>query len=69
MFFVNYLPEFLYQSLKLSNVRPTDFANSKHALIPLANNAENEITEIMNCSKSTANSSGSCKRNDTDGIC
>ena len=33
MFFVNYLPEFLYQPLKLSNVRPTDFANSKHALL------------------------------------
>ena len=32
MFFVNYLPEFLYQTLKLSNVRPTEFANSKHAL-------------------------------------
>ena len=31
MFFVNYPPEFLYQPLKLSNVRPTDFANSKHA--------------------------------------
>ena len=31
MFFVNYLPEFLYQPLKLSNVRLTDFANSKHA--------------------------------------
>ena len=31
MFFVNYLPEFLYQPLKLSNVRPTGFANSKHA--------------------------------------
>ena len=31
MFFVNYLPEFLHQPLKLSNVRPTDFANSKHA--------------------------------------
>ena len=31
MFFVNYLPEFLYQPLKLSNVRPIDFANSKHA--------------------------------------
>ena len=31
MFFVNYLPEFLYQPLKLSNVRPTDFANLKHA--------------------------------------
>ena len=32
MFFVNYLPEFLYEPLKLSNVRLTDFANSKHAL-------------------------------------
>ena len=41
----------------------------KQIFIPLANNAENEITEIMNCSKSTANSSGSCKRNDTDVIC
>ena len=35
MFFVNYLREFLYQPLKLSNVRPTDFANSKHAHIHL----------------------------------
>ena len=32
MFFVNYLPEFLYQPLKLSIVRPIDFTNSKHAL-------------------------------------
>ena len=31
-FFVSYLPEFHYQPLKLSNVRPTDFANSKHTL-------------------------------------
>ena len=37
--------------------------------IPFANNVENEITEIMTCSKSTANSSRSCKRNDTDGVC
>ena len=29
------LPESLYQPLKLSNVRPTDFANSKHALISI----------------------------------
>ena len=41
----------------------------KQIFIPLANNAENEITEIMNCSKSTANSSGLCKRNDTGGVC
>ena len=33
-----------------------------------ANNAENEITEIMICSKSAANSSGLCKRNGIDGV-
>ena len=27
-----------------------------------------QITGIMNCSKSTANASRSCKRNDTDGV-
>ena len=37
MFFVNYLPEFLYQPLKLSNVRPTDSANSKNALLQRLN--------------------------------
>ena len=33
MFFVTYLPEFHYQPLKLSNVRPTDITNSKHTQI------------------------------------
>ena len=37
--------------------------------IPLTNNVVNEITEIMTCSKSTANASGSCKRKDADGVC
>ena len=41
MFFVNYLPEFLYQPLKLSNVRPTDFANSKHAHLYNLKNVKN----------------------------
>ena len=49
MFFVNYLPEFLYQPLKLSNVHPTDFANSKHPqlqnITPPANiGIENSVT-------------------------
>ena len=35
----------------------------------LANNTVNKITEIMAYSNSTANASGSCKRNNTDGIC
>ena len=37
--------------------------------IPLANNAENETTEIMTCSKSTANALGSSKRNDAVDVC
>ena len=43
MFFVNYLPEFLYQPLKLSNVRPTDFANSKHD----QNQINSELVKIL----------------------
>ena len=35
----------------------------------LANNAVNEITGIMTCSKSTVNASESCKRNDADDVC
>ena len=37
-------------------------------IIWLKNNTTNKITQIMNYSKSTANTSGSYKRNDTDGI-
>ena len=44
-------------------------ADMKKISIWLANNTVNKITEIMTCSKSTANASGSCKRNDTDGVC
>ena len=35
----------------------------------LANNTENKITEMMTCSKSTANYSGSYERNNTNGVC
>ena len=38
-------------------------------IIWLANDAVNKITEIMACSKSTADGLGSCKRNDTYGVC
>ena len=38
-------------------------------IIWLANNTVNKITEIMNCSKSTAYTSGLCKQNNTDDIC
>ena len=41
----------------------------KQIFIPLANNAENETTEIMTCSKSTGNALGSSKRNDTVDVC
>ena len=44
-------------------------ADVEQIFIPFANNAENKITEIMTCSRSTANSLGSCKRNDNDGVC
>ena len=44
-------------------------ADVEQIFIPLANNAEKEITEIMTRSKSTANASRLCKRNDTDGVC
>ena len=43
MFFVSYLPEFHYQSLKLSNVRPTDFANSKHIDVDVAGLTSNLV--------------------------
>ena len=31
--------------------------------------AKNKITKMMTCSMSIANASGSCKGNDTDGVC
>ena len=47
MFFVNYIPEFLYQPLELSNVRPTDFANSKHAHLDIIAQCNLKITNYL----------------------
>ena len=56
MFFVNYLREFLYQPLKLSNVRPTDFANSKYAQILSITNAKFKLNfYFMICRKKNQN--------------
>ena len=52
---------------KQDNTNDICAADVEQISIPLANNDENEITEIKTCSK--ANSSGPCKRNDTDGVC
>ena len=41
---------------------------TKQISIWLANKAVNKITEIMTCSKSTANALASCKQNNTDGL-
>ena len=54
---------------KQDNTNSTCAADLEKIIIWLANNTVNKITEIMACSKSTANASGSCKRNHTDGVC
>ena len=54
---------------KQDNTNGICAADVKEIVIPLANNAENEITEIMTCSKSSSNLLESCKENDTDGGC
>ena len=51
--------------LKQDNNNDTCAANVEHIIFRLANNAVNEITEKMTCSKPRVNASGSCKRNDT----
>ena len=53
---------------KQDNTNNTCAADLEQIIIWLANNTVNKITEIMICSKSTVNASGSCKRNDTDGV-
>ena len=53
---------------KQDNTNNTCAADLEQIIIWLANNTVNKITEIMTCSKSTVNASGSCKRNDTDGV-
>ena len=50
---------------KQDNTNGTCAADVEKIIIWLGNNAVNKITEIMTCSKSTAYTSGSCKRNDT----
>ena len=59
-------------ALRLSiqdNTNATCAADVEKIIIWLVNNTVNKITEIMNCSKSTANASGPCKRNGIDGVC
>ena len=51
------------------NTNGTCAANVEKIIIWLANSTVNKITEIMTCSKSTANASRSCKQNDTGGVC
>ena len=53
---------------KQGNTNDTCAAELEQIIIWLANNKVNKITEIMTCSKSKLNESGSCKRNDTDGV-
>ena len=54
---------------KQDNTNTTSAVDVEQIIIRLAGNAVNEISGIMTFSKSTANASGSCKRNDTDGVC
>ena len=54
---------------KQDNANGTFAADVEQIIIWLADKTVNKITEIMTCSNSTANASGSWKRNDTDGVC
>ena len=45
-----------------------DTCDLEEIIIWLSSNTVNKITEIMTCSKSTVNVSGSYKQNDTDGV-
>ena len=53
---------------KQYDTNATCAADVEQIIIWLENNTVNKITEIMTCSESTANASGSCKRKDTDGV-
>ena len=53
---------------KQHNTNNTCVADLEQIIVWLANNTVNKITEIMTCSEATVNASGSCKRNDTDGV-
>ena len=54
---------------KRDNTNGTRATDVEHIIIWLTNNTVNKIIEIMTCSKSTTNESGSWKLNDTDGVC
>ena len=54
---------------KQDNTNDTFAADVEQIIIWLRNKTINKITEIMTGSNPTANASGSCKRNDTDGVC
>ena len=50
---------------KQDNTSNTCATDLEQIIILLANITVNKITEIITCSKSTVNASGSCKQNDT----
>ena len=54
---------------KQGNTNGTCAADIEQIFTLWANKPENKIIEIMICSKSTANASASCKRNDTKDVC
>ena len=53
---------------KQDNTNTACAADVEQIIIRLANNAVNEIIELMTCPNSTANASRSCNRNNTDGV-
>ena len=57
-----------YSLLKQDKTNSACATDVEQTIIWLASNPVNEIAEIMSCSKSTTNASGSSKRNDTDGV-
>ena len=50
---------------KQDNTKGTCATDVEQIIIWLANKTVNKITEIMTCSESIANASGSCKQNHT----
>ena len=54
---------------KQGNTNSTCAVDVEQIIIWLANRTVNKRIKIMTCSNSTANASGSCKRNNTDGVC
>ena len=54
---------------KQDNTNGACAVDVKKIMIWFANNTVSKITEIMTCSNSTVNASGSYKRNDNYGVC